>query len=379
MIDKFLAGICVLDLSQFTPGPYATLLLADLGADVIKVEPPNGDPQRIEKPLDRDGISAAYKVINRSKSVVKLDLKSLEGRNAFTALLGRADLLLESFRPGVMDRLGFTRDRLEAINSQLIHCALSGWGQTGPYRLKPGHDLNYMAFGGGLLASGTPETPVMTTPTIADYSGGLFAATMMLSALAARPARGRGAFLDVSLAETPLSWLSLGLTESLRPDYKPCRAANPFNGGLACYQIYRTADDRFVTLGVVEEKFWCDFCEAVARLDWIARQWEPVPQHALIAEIAALFRSRTRDEWDALLADRETCYHAVLDFDELAEHPQIRARQVLALETGPDPMAEILLPVWLDGSPPPKRRALREVDAAEALRVWQTRDSPDRR
>ncbi len=378
MIDKFLAGTRVLDLSQFTPGPYTTLLLADLGADVIKVEPPKGDPQRIEKPLDRDGVSAAYKVINRNKSVVKLDLKSPEGRRVFTALLGRADVLLESFRPGVMDRLGFTRDRLEAINPQLIHCALSGWGQTGPYRLKPGHDLNYMAFGGGLLASGTPETPVVTTPTIADYSGGLFAATMVLGALAARPARGRGAFLDVSLAEAPLSWLSLGLTDSLRPGFEPRRAANPFNGGLACYQIYRTADDRFVTLGVVEEKFWRDFCEAVKRPDWIQRQWEPVPQHALIAELAGLFRSRTRDDWDALLAERETCYHAVLDFDELATHPHIRARQMLVSNAGPDPFAEVLLPVWLDGAPPPKRRPMREIGAAEALEAWQAGTSASR-
>jgi len=371
MIDKFLAGTRVLDLSQFTPGPYATLLLADLGADVIKVEPPKGDPQRIEKPLDREGVSAAYKVINRSKSVVKLDLKSPDGQDAFTGLLGRADLLLESFRPGVMDRLGFTRDRLEAINPQLIHCALSGWGQTGPYRLKPGHDLNYLAFGGGLIASGTTETPVMTSPTIADYSGGLFAAAMMLGALAARPARGRGAFLDVSLAEAPLSWQSLALTESLRPGFEPRRAANAFNGGLACYQIYRTADDRFVTLGVVEEKFWRDFCEAVERPDWIGRQWEPVPQHALIAELAQLFRGRTRDQWDALLAGRETCYHAVLDFEELAAHPHVQARRMLVQGTGADPFAEVLLPVWLDGAPPPQRRPMREIAAAEALEAWR--------
>jgi crotonobetainyl-CoA:carnitine CoA-transferase CaiB-like acyl-CoA transferase len=192
MIDKFLAGTRVLDLSQFTPGPYATLLLADLGADVLKVEPPKGDPQRFEKPADADGLSAAYKVINRSKAVVTLDLKSAEGKAAFEALLAKADLMLESFRPGVLDRLGFPRERLDAINPQLIHCALSGWGQTGPYRLRPGHDLNYLAFGGGLIGSGTPETPVMTSPTIADYAGGLFAATMMLGgARGAARARAR--------------------------------------------------------------------------------------------------------------------------------------------------------------------------------------------
>jgi len=374
MIDKFLAGVRVLDLSQFTPGPYATLLLADLGADVLKIEPPKGDPQRIDKPLDGDGISAAYKVINRSKSVLTLDLKSPDGRRVFETLLARADVMLESFRPGVLDRLGFPRDRLEAINPQLIHCALSGWGQTGPYRLKPGHDLNYLAFGGGLIASGTPETPVMTSPTIADYSGGLFAATMMLGALAARPARGRGAYLDVSLAEAPLSWLSLALTENARAGFEPRRAANSYNGGLACYQIYRTADDRFVTLGVVEEKFWQDFCEAVGRPDWSSRQWEPVPQHGLIAELAALFRTKRRAEWDALLGERETCYHPVLEFDELADHPHIRARRMLVQERGTDPFAEVLLPVWLDGAPPPQRRPMREIDATEAVKRWQAKE-----
>lgn len=371
MIGQFLVGTRVLDLSQFTPGPYTTLILADLGADVLKVEPPKGDPQRTDGTLDSDGMSAWYKVINRSKSIVKLDLKSHDGRRDFTSLLAHADVLLESFRPGVMDRLGFGRKRLDEINPQLVHCALSGWGQTGPYRLKPGHDLNYMAFGGGLLASGTAETPVMANPTIADYSGGLFAATMILAALAARPARRKGAFLDVSLAETPLSWLTLNMTDNLRKGFEPKRAANNYNGGLACYQIYRTADDRFVTLGVVEEKFWRDFCEAVKRPDWILRQGEPVPQHELIAELAALFRTRTRDQWDALLADRETCYHAVLDFDELAEHPHIRARQMVVTEGVADPFAEVLLPVWLDGAPPPRRRPYREIEPAEAVRAWQ--------
>ncbi len=371
MIDKFLAGTRVLDLSQFTPGPYTTQILADLGADVLKVEPPKGDPQRTDGPLDADGVSSWYKVVNRSKSIVKLDLKSHDGRRDFTKLLARADVLLESFRPGVMDRLGFSREKLDEINPQLVHCALSGWGQTGPYRLRPGHDLNYMAFGGGLVASGTAETPVITNPTIADYSGGLFAATMVLAALAARPERRKGAFLDVSLAEAPLSWLTLNLTDNLRKGHEPRRGANNYNGGLACYQVYRTADDRFVTLGVVEEKFWRDFCEAVKRPEWIPRQWEPVPQHALIAELAALFKTRTRDQWDALLAERETCYHAVLDFDELPEHPHIKARRMVMRESGDNPFAEVLLPVWCDGAPPPRRRPYREIEPAEALRDWR--------
>jgi crotonobetainyl-CoA:carnitine CoA-transferase CaiB-like acyl-CoA transferase len=367
----FLAGVRVLDLTQFTPGPYATLLLADFGASVLKVEPPAGDPQRSDGPADSDGVSAWYKLVNRNKDVLRLDLKSDHGREVLALLLGRADVLVESYRPGVLARLGFPRERLAALNPGLVHCALSGWGQTGPYRLRPGHDLNYVAFGGGLVASGTAESPVMGHLTVADWAGGMFAATAVLAALAGRRATGRGAWLDVSLAEAVLSWLSFDLTGEMRPGLESRRAASPYNGGLACYQIYRTADDRFVTLGIVEAKFWRAFCEAVARPDWIGRQGEPLPQHALIADVAALFRTRTLEDWNALLDPIETCYHPVLGFSELMRHPQVAARRMVEVSRGPDPFAEALLPLWLDGNPPPRRRAFRDVDVAEVRRAWR--------
>jgi crotonobetainyl-CoA:carnitine CoA-transferase CaiB-like acyl-CoA transferase len=370
MTDALLAGIRVLDLSQFTPGPYASLLLADLGADVLKVEPPVGDPQRIEGPLDKDGVSAWYKVINRGKRVLRLDLKDEAGKTAFARLLARADVLLESYRPGVLDRLGFTRARLDELNPNLVHCALSGWGQTGPYRLKPGHDLNYMALAGGLAISGTAQAPVMTYPSVADYAGGLFAVATCLAGLVGRGVRGRGAAIDASLAETVLSWLSIDLTAMTRPGFAPARATNYYNGGLACYQIYRTVDGRFISLGVVEEKFWRNFCLAVERPDWVPRQWEQVPQHALIAEVAKLIETRPLAHWDQVLAPIETCYHAVVEHAELPTHPQIVARGMIAREGGEEPFVEVLLPAWIDGRPPPRRAALREVDSAGALAAW---------
>ena len=373
MTHDFLAGVRVLDLSQFTPGPYATLMLADLGADVLKVEPPAGDPQRIDGPLDSDGVSAWYKLMNRGKTVVRLDLKSAEGREAFAELLSMADVLLESYRPGVMDRLGFPRERLLGINPELVHCALSGWGQIGPYRLRVGHDLNYMAFGGGLAASGTAETPVMTSPPVADFASGLFAALAAVAALVGRKGRRRGAFLDVSLAETVLAWLSSDLTAALRPGFEPRRAANASNGGLACYQIYRTADDRFLTLGIVEEKFWRNFCQAVGRSDWLPRQWEPMPQHGLIAELAALFRARPLGHWESLLSSIDTCFHAVLDHGEIRRHPHVAARRMVASEGGRDPFVEVLFPAWVDGEPPSARRPLREVSVAGALEAWRAK------
>ncbi len=370
MTGRLLEGVRVLDLSQFSPGPYASLLMSDLGADVLKIEPPAGDPQRIDGPLDRDGISAWYKLLNRNKRVLRLDLKSPGGREAFATLVARADVLLESYRPGVMDRLGFGRERLSALNLALVHCALSGWGQTGPYRLRPGHDLNYMAFGGGLAVSGTAETPVMTNPSVADYAGGLFAFAMCLAGLHGRGTRGTGAAIDASLAETTLSWLSWDLTGMVRPGYAPKRAANHYNGGLACYQIYRAADGRFLTLGIVEEKFWRNFCDAVNRPDWLGRQWEQVPQHGLTAELAALMATKTLAQWEEALASIETCYHAVLDHAELPDHPQIRARGMIARQDGRDPTVEVLFPAWIDGRAPPARAPLREVDAGDALSAW---------
>src|ERR1700680_1566150 len=165
-LADFLYGIRVIDLSQFIPGPQAALHLADLGADVVKVEPPGGEPMRGFPPLDPDGVGAPYKLMNRGKTVVELDLKSEAGKAAFAELVSAADVLVESYRPGVLDRLGFDRARLEALNARLVHVALTGFGQTGPYRTRAGHDINYMALAGGLVASGTPERPVAAhTPT----------------------------------------------------------------------------------------------------------------------------------------------------------------------------------------------------------------------
>ncbi|MGE0093073.1 MAG: CaiB/BaiF CoA transferase family protein [Alphaproteobacteria bacterium] len=368
-----LSGIRALDLSQFTPGPYASLMLADFGADVLKIEPPSGDPQRSDGPIDSDGIAASYKVINRGKRVLKLDLKSDEGRASFSKLVQRADILLESFRPGVLDRLGFGRKELEALNPRLIHCALSGWGQTGPYRLRPGHDLNYMALGGGLIASGSEDTPVMTTPPVADFAGSLLSVTSILAALHQRERVGVGCFIDVALAESVLAWLSIDLTNNKRPGSELRRARSAYNGGLACYQIYRTADDRFLTLGIIEEKFWRNFCDAMGRQDWLPRQWEPIPQHKLISELAEAFQEKPLSEWEKLLDSVETCFHSVVNLEELAGNPQIAARQLLFESKGGDPFSEILLPVCFNGESPSPRSALREITVSDAIAAWELR------
>ena len=361
-----LDGFRVVDFSQYLPGPFAGQILADLGAEVIKVEPPGGDPMRGIGPPDPDGVSAYYKLVNAGKRVVRVDLKAEAGRAAFGGLVAAADVLLESYRPGMLARLGFDRPALAALNPRLVHCALSGYGQTGPYAGKGGHDLNYLAWGGGLVTSGGTARPAMAHPPVADHAGAMQAVIAILGALLRRERAGQGAFLDVSLAETVLAWQGGQLTAALRG--RPMtRGRDLLNGGAACYQIYETADGRFVTLGALEPKFWAAFCEAAGRPDWIARQAEALPQDGLIGDVAALFESRPLAEWQAVFDGVDCCWQPVLEAEELLADPQAQARGLLR-RTGD--LAEALFPALIDGAAARPRVRLEEVAVDTALRSW---------
>lgn len=366
----FLSGIRVLDLSQYIPGPYCAQVLADLGASVVKVEPPAGDPMRRFDPPDSDGLAASYKLINAGKTVTLIDLKTAAGKAAFAKLVAGADVLVESFRPGTLDRLGFGRDRVVALNPGLVHVALSGWGQGGPYRLRSGHDLTYMALGGGLAGSGTAEAPVMVCPPMSDHASALQAVVAVCAALFGRARTGKGAYLDVSMAETVLGWQGIPVTLAAR-GAAPVRGRTLLTGGTACYNLYRTADDRFVALGAIEDKFWQAFCHTVGRADWIARQSEPAPQTALIGEVAELFRARPLAAWQALLDPVDCCFEAVVDFTEVPDHPHVAARgQVRRAAGGAEPLIETLLGLRVDGGPPPDRVPLRQLEVGAVLGEW---------
>jgi crotonobetainyl-CoA:carnitine CoA-transferase CaiB-like acyl-CoA transferase len=362
----FLAGIRVLDLSQYLPGPYAALMLADLGAEVVKVEPPGGDPGRALPPLDPDGLSPMWKLVNAGKRVATLDLKRAADSELLAGLLAQADVLVESYRPGVLDRLGFTRERLAALNPRLVHAALSGYGQTGPWRLRTGHDLNYMAVGGGLAASGPPAAPANAFPPTADYASGVQTALAVCAALLGRTRTGRGGFIDLSLTETVLAWQAPLLTWAQRGSVE--RRGLMLNGGAAYYRIYEAKDGRFVTLGAIEPKFWQNFCAAVGRADWTARQDEPLPQAALIADVAALFATRDAAAWEALLGPVDCCFAVVADPREVPLHPQIVAR---GLVTRPDAATVAVgFPAHVDGRPPQPRPPVRSAAAREVLAQW---------
>jgi alpha-methylacyl-CoA racemase len=369
--QRYLSGIKVLDLSQYLPGPFAGQILADLGAEVVKVEPPAGDPMRGFMFVDEDGISPFYKQVNAGKSRIRLDLKTETDRSVFERLVRQADVLLESFRPGVMERLGFSRERLTDCNPKLIHCALSGFGQTGPHRLRGGHDMNYVALTGGLSATGTEAEPVIIFPPLADHAGAQQAVITILGALVRRGISGQGSYSDVSLFETALAWQSVGLTIAARfPSYIE-RGHGLLTGGAAYYHIYRTSDHRFMAFAPIEPKFWSAFCEAVDRPDWTGRQQEPIPQKALIADLQDLFSSRTFKEWSELADRVDCCLEPVLEHNEVKDHPQVRERGLVQVTTGADRAAEVFFPAWIDGQPPAARPPIMEVPAAQILRIWE--------
>ncbi|HVZ00790.1 MAG TPA: CoA transferase [Dongiaceae bacterium] len=369
MAASLLAGIRVLDLSQYIPGPYATLMLSDLGADVVKVEPPVGDPMRAYG-AEGGGVSPFYAVMNGGKRVISLNLKTREGKSALLDLLAVADVLVESYRPGVLERLGLGRAVLENANPRLVHCSISSYGKNGPLAEMGAHDLNCMALGGGLSVSGTTARPVMTTPPVADYASALQASLTVAAALLARQRTGKGCYIDLSMTDTVLAWQSWVITDSLRGGSIARRGTGESNGGLASYNLYETSDGRFISIGADEDKFWARFCTAVGRQDWIARKSEPAPQTALIDEVQRLIGTRPLSAWNALLGEVDCCFQPVLNPGELPQHPQVVARKMLAPSGTGGGAIEALYPAWIDGRPPDARPAYRDTDAASIRQSW---------
>ncbi len=345
---QLLNGIRVIDLSQYIPGPFATRQFSDLGADIIKVEPVQGDPMQ-SLFQNSAGESPIYEHLNRGKRILRLDLKTKTGLQALKKLIADSDVLLESFRPGVLDRFGLDRQTLETLNSSLIHCALSGFGQNGPYAQKAGHDLTYCAVGAALGYSGTAEKPVMSFPPIADHAGAMQAANTILAALLAKARTGLGCYIDISLCEPILSWQYLHLLEQ-----NPKRQAMQLNGGLACYNIYKTADQRFIALAALEPKFWELFCEAAGQPQWLSRHGESLPQTDLLNDLQQLFESQPQEYWSDIFADIDCCFEAIKDTREIASHPHLVSRQMMQ-KNGPG------YPAWINDSAPDISEPIKHI------------------
>jgi crotonobetainyl-CoA:carnitine CoA-transferase CaiB-like acyl-CoA transferase len=321
-----LAGVRVLDLTRLLPGPFATMVLADLGADVVKVEAlEGGDWLRGLPPLAGEQ-SGAFHAVNRNKRSVALDLRRPEGVAAFLRLAARADAVIESFRPGVVDRLGIGWEALRAANARVVLCSISGYGQDGPYAARAGHDLDYVALAGVLAANGPPERPLPLGAQVADVAGGAWPAVAgLLAALLRARATGEGAHVDVSMTEGALALLAMPLGIAWARGAPLERGRELLTGGAACYGIYRTKDGRFVALGALEPKFFAAFCAAVGRPELAPRQLEDGGAGPR-AELEAIFAGRSRDDWAAFAAEHDVCLAPVLEGDEPRDDPQLRAR-----------------------------------------------------
>lgn len=325
-----LSGITVVDLSQFLPGPAMTMMMADQGAEVIKVEPPAGDPARAQAPFD-DGQSVWFRNLNRGKRSVALDLKSDAGRAALWDLIERADVFVEGFRPGVIARLGFGYDAIAARNPGIVYCSISAFGQTGALAHHPAHDLAVQALSGFLSVNdGIDGMPVVPGVPSADMAAGLTALSGVLMALIGRQASGKGDYLDIAMFDALLPWSAHIAGDAIIGGAPPRSAAQRSLGGAAFYNVYATADGRHVALGGREPKFVATLLTALGRADLIPLGDRPAgDQQALIAFLRETFATRTRDEWVAWFADKDVAFAPVLDFREALDERHIADRALL--------------------------------------------------
>ncbi|OLZ42123.1 carnitine dehydratase [Natrinema saccharevitans] len=324
-----LDSVRILDLSRLLPGPYATQLLADAGADVIKVEDTDaGDYARYTPPTTERDVGALFDGVNRGKRSVALDLKSEGGREAFYDLVADADVVFEQFRPGVADRLEIDYETLVEYNEELVYCSLSGYGGTGPYAQRAGHDLNYVGVAGLLDMTREDEAAAPQLPgyQIGDLGGGLFAAFSIVGGLLSRELGNGGEYVDVAMTDVVASFSQAVAHGALTGD-DPRPGETTLTGGVPWYDVYETADGRYLTLAALEPKFWTAFCEEVGREDLTDLHGtdDPAELEAVREELESLFATRTRDDWLAELSD-ETMTGPVCTPAEALEHPQLEAR-----------------------------------------------------
>ncbi len=321
-----LDGIKILDLTRLLPGAIATLMLADLGAQVIKIEDPNsGDYARWMGP-QIDGQSVFFRMNNRNKQSVILNLKHERGQAVLKHMVAQADVLIEGFRPDVMKRLNCDYDTLKAINPKLIYCALSGWGGDGPYAAMGGHDLNYVSLVG---ITGAMQNPQVLGAQVADVGGAYIAVSGIMAALFRRERGGDGAYIDTSLAESALPFALYNWVEGKSIGLPP--GAGSLTGGLAYYRMYTTADGEAVSIGAIEDKFWINFCNAVGRPDLIEFHGQFDQQAALRDELTALFAQKSAAEWEAQLADADCCFMRARPASEVHADPHLQARGMLGI------------------------------------------------
>jgi len=315
-----LEGIEVIDLSRMLPGPYCSMILADHGARVIAIE---------DKRFMADDIFLSP--VNRNKDHMTLNLKTKEGHDIFFKLIRDADVLMEGFRPGVTKRLGIDYETLKKVNSRIIYCSITGYGQDGPYRDVAGHDVNYLSFAGILDMIGEKDrTPCIPGIQIADLvGGGMNAAIGILLALVAREKTGRGQYIDISMTDGMVGLLSVPLYIFQRNGMVPKRSDTFLSHRYACYNVYETADRRYISIGAVENRFWQNLCDVLDVPEYGPLQYDDSNRKEILAFCRKAFKKKTLDEWVRELKDKDVCWGKVQNLEEVFNDPIFLARDMV--------------------------------------------------
>jgi crotonobetainyl-CoA:carnitine CoA-transferase CaiB-like acyl-CoA transferase len=335
-----LSGIKVLDLTRLAPGPHCTMILGDLGADVIKIEEPGPPTGRRAAQAGAASVraraqggfqSSPFNALGRNKKSIGLDLKSPIGKQVFLRLHQRCDVVVEEFRPGVAKRLGIDYETLAVRNPRYIHCAITGYGQNGPYRDLVGHDINYIAHAGALSIMGTRgQRPTIPHNLIADYAGGgMHGALGVMAALIARANTGRGQYVDIAMMDGSMLVLAQAFAAHFWTGKVPQRGETQLDGGAPYYGVYRTKDDKWITIGSMEPWFYANLCRATGLDDFIAHQHDREKHAEMRRLLEEKFATRTRDEWFELLSKTDICAASMLTLDEVEHNPQVKARNMI--------------------------------------------------
>ena len=336
---KALENIRVLDLTRLAPGPFCTMILADMGAEVLRIQEPDSPGGRRAAQAGKAGTDmpqivmagdSPYAAYQRNKKSLALNLKMEESRKIFYQLARQADVLVEEMRPGVSRRLGIDYGTLQPLNPRLVYCSITGYGQSGPYRERAGHDLNYIALAGALgLIGEKGRKPAMPLNLVGDLAGGsLYAVIGILTALLAREKTGRGQYVDISMTDSALSLLTFFLADYFEKGNLARRGEHPLNGGMPYYNVYLTRDDKYITIGCIEPWFYANLCRVLGREDLIPSQNDPGKGQEIFRIFSEIFRQKTRDEWDKILNEVDLCAGRALDLDELPDEPHFKERQM---------------------------------------------------
>ena len=346
MRAKPLSGVRVLDLTRLLPGPMATLHLADMGADVVKIEDTGTGDYSREMGRVRDGMSDFFRLVNRNKRAMRLDLKNPQGREVFMRLATKADVVVEGFRPGVMAKLGLDYTAVAAANPRIVYCSITGYGQDGPYAERAGHDINYIGYAGVGDQIGTEAAPVVPNFQIADLLGGALTPAMgILAALIDARSSGRGRYVDVAMTDAVFAhaiFPLLGFLESGKP---PGRGTGMLDGGLPCYNVYRTRDGRHMAVGALERKFWDTLCDILGCQELKERHLVRGEEaRAVKARLTKVFATRAQSEWTEIFDRADCCVSPILTVEEALKDEQLRAR---GMSTDQNGLTQFALPVKL--------------------------------